>query len=65
MVQVKTQYQTARRDALRTGAQRYQGPPCKYGHDGERYTASMNCVPCMRDAKRRQRARERQEAAQA
>ena len=46
-------------EALRSGAQRYQGPPCRHGHDGERYTQSMSCVTCQRDAKRAQRTRER------
>lgn len=55
----KQEHKQARLEALRSGAQRYQGPPCPHGHDGERYTQSMSCVTCQRDAKRAQRERER------
>jgi hypothetical protein len=34
---------------------RYQGPPCKRGHSGERYTCNSACVECMRQEHKTQR----------
>jgi len=37
----------ARRVALSLGLVRYQGRPCRYGHDGVRYASSTGCVACI------------------
>jgi hypothetical protein len=34
---------------------RYQGPPCKRGHSGLRYTCNSACVECMRQEHKTQR----------
>lgn len=39
---------TARKKANAIGANTYIGRPCKKGHDGKRYTGSMDCVECAR-----------------
>jgi hypothetical protein len=39
---------SARSNALTDGEKFYQGEPCEYGHDGERYTKSGQCVQCAR-----------------
>lgn len=36
----------ARQSAREAGAKRYQGAPCKAGHDGARYTSTGACVTC-------------------
>jgi hypothetical protein len=41
-----------RDEAIRLGLPRYQGTPCKYGHDGERYIGGT-CVTCAADYQRR------------
>jgi hypothetical protein len=47
----------ARRVALSLGLVRYQGRPCRYGHDGVRYASSAGCVTAgrqlLRDLQRR------------
>jgi len=37
----------ARAAAILAGAKTYQGPACKYGHSGERYTRSKDCTECV------------------
>lgn len=37
---------TPRVIARQSGATKYRGKPCKYGHSGERYTRSAQCVGC-------------------
>ena len=37
-----------RSEAKAKGLPRYQGLPCKHGHDGERYTCGGGCVVCTR-----------------
>jgi len=36
----------ARTLGLSTGAIRYQGATCRYGHTGERYVSTGACVAC-------------------
>jgi hypothetical protein len=45
-----------REEARAAGAIKFQGRPCKHGHNGERYVNSRNCVEC--DAVRVQRAKD-------
>jgi len=42
------QYKTSRKEALAAGDARYIGAPCKYGHEGLRYTRNHTCVECNR-----------------
>ena len=37
----------ARAAAKKAGATFYKGPPCKHGHDGERYTSTNACRKCI------------------
>lgn len=36
----------ARAAAKAAGLQAYQGRPCKYGHNGARYTSTAVCITC-------------------
>ncbi len=40
----------ARIAALEAGERYFQGPPCRWGHDGRRYAVSGACVECRRAA---------------
>jgi hypothetical protein len=37
-------------------ADKYQGNPCKRGHDGMRYKKTGICVQCAKDAAKKQKA---------
>lgn len=39
--------ESSRKVAKRTGAVRYIGRPCRYGHLGERFTSSGTCAVCL------------------
>lgn len=37
--------------AIAAGRNKYQGKPCKHGHNGIRYASSHSCVACVQEAK--------------
>ena len=36
----------ARAEAIKLELKTYQGKPCKYGHNGQRYVSTSHCVAC-------------------
>lgn len=56
----KPKVATSREDALRGGITRYQGEPCRHGHDGVRYALSGQCVQCALGHSKNQHLRAKQ-----
>lgn len=45
-MQVENKLDEARLKAIETGRLKYQGNPCKHGHNGIRYSSTGGCVDC-------------------
>ena len=46
-LETSTTTHTDRLKQKKTGRKKYQGKPCKFGHNGTRYVANRVCVECL------------------